>query len=69
MVDLTKLHTLEAKGYCWSIGKSRIGLECRIYPVRPYFEPVIIECARTLECAIKEAIQQLGDQKPRLKNK
>jgi hypothetical protein len=56
---------IEARGFCWSIGVTRIGMECRIYPRLPEFSrPVIIETATCLEFAINKAIEKLGDQKP-----
>ena len=68
-MTLTEIHCtflpIEARGFCWSIGVTRLGMECRIFPRLPSFSrPVIIATGTCLEFAINAAIEQLGDQVP-----
>ena len=64
---IEQLEKIYEKGLCWSIGQGKFGeKECRIYPKA--FEhnvPVIIRLHHTYEGAIKEALEELGDQLPR----
>lgn len=56
---------IEARGFCWSVGRTRLGLECRIWPLAQNMtRPSIIETAKTLEAACQGAIARLGDRSP-----
>lgn len=55
----------ESRGFCWSVGHTRLGLECRIWPMAQNKKtPVIIESSATLSEAIRRAIENLGNQTP-----
>lgn len=56
---------LQRRGFCWSVGFSRIGYECRIWPASPHYNhPIVIMPAPLLLEAIERAISRIGDQKP-----
>jgi len=69
MIDMTELVAIERRGYCWSIGRSRIGdRECRIFPHNGLYRyPIIIKTADTFKKAIAAALEELGDKEPRRK--
>jgi hypothetical protein len=61
-----ELTELEERGYCWSIGRTKIcKYEIRIWPARdPNTAPVIIQDGISFEDSLKKALTKLGDQDP-----
>ena len=51
--------------FCWSVGESRVGHECRIYPRSQAFnEPTIIETGDSVSHAVEAALSRLGGRVP-----
>jgi hypothetical protein len=60
------LFNLKERGFCWSIGRGRMGHECRIWPTASDMRrPVIIEVGGdTLDEIVANALRRLGNQVP-----
>ena len=66
VVDVTRLLSLEDRGFCWSVGRTRLAAkECRIWPKSITAKgPVLITNGKDWEEAIGQALERLGNQKP-----
>lgn len=67
MLDVSALIALEARGFCWSVGNTRVhGIEARVWPrLQKHRVPVVIETGCTFADAIASAVERIGERYPR----